>query len=423
MSVVHEHSENPQVNHDLHRIDGRPITSPQYIAAGKRPIVDVVDRETHDFIQLIPATEYSLMKMGRGLVFSESNVLHEIKLSPRDVKEVQINQATPQVFEDLFASVATYSLDLDTESKLHEIRSSYIARYLAGLIGIDTNSRLFRYFLIGALVHDDGKGDINIKRRIRIKGALTDEDRAITHLHPLIGTVRALLNGLDGAAEYPLTHHAFFDRESENTLGYPKYINDSNITGVRKVDANGNISSIADEMQFTDLERSQYIFLKEILKMTDEIDAFCSRRIYRDNRLTRQELLEHLQKNAGSRFNPEAVNLVVNNIDELRFFHYLMYRLHNQMTTQMDLSQINDVIENSIMLERTADGSITMVNSPPTMVSWTEMSSDDIIKVIESTTELYNEFNANIKKRYQSKLRRISSVRVEDTIFFFRNFI
>ncbi len=311
---------------------------------------------------------------------------------------------SPEEFDAIFLTAATLSMDLDSESKLHEVRSSFIARYLAELSGVDPDSLLFRSFLIGAIVHDDGKGDTRIKERIRIKGKLSDQDRSVTQLHPVLGTLRALMNGLDSAAEYPMTHHVFYDRSVGHMRGYPAHITDAEITGLHYVDSKGQNSTVADALNLTEKERTQYIFLKELLKLTDEIDAFCSRRVYRDNRLTSQQLQAHLKENTGIRFNPDAVALVLQNIDEIRFFHYLMYRLHNKMTLEMNLSSHTAEIETSERA-RTADGQDIKT---PTLVHWNEMGKQDVINVVTQTTKLYNTFVTDVRIKYRAKLRTTS---------------
>ncbi len=326
--MQNEHS-GTRFEPSISRINGR-TNSPSYPAAKNRVIVGIYDHP-----EFIPTTaqaqiNYCLRPLESGFLFNIGDTLYEYKIPKSEMRRNIILHGSEKEFDNLFTTIATYSMDLDSESKLHEIRSSFIARYIAELVGIDTNTQLFRNFLIGALIHDDGKGDQNIKERIRKRFDLSAEDRNVTHLHPTIGTLRALMNGLEGSAEYPLTHHVFFDRSTGEMQGYPDTIIDSEITGIRMVDSDGNTTTIADMLNLSPEKRAQYIFLKQILKLTDEVDAFCSRRVYRPNRLTRDQLKSHLEKSSGSRFNPEAVNIVIVHIDELRFFHYLMYRMHNQ---------------------------------------------------------------------------------------------
>ncbi len=350
-------------------------------------------------------TEYFVTPRRSGVYFISEDTLHELKVETKQAhRRRRVETESRDQFMELLADIATDSENMDSESKLHEIRCLYMAKYLADLLGIDPESRLYKYFLIGALYHDEGKEADKIKHRIRIKGLLSDDDRKVTHLHPLLGTLRALMNGLDPAAEYALTHHAFYNREVGHMKGYPDFVSNPELIGIVYGNPDDEtFESMAVHLGFTLADQAQYIFLKELLKAIDECDALCSRRIYRDRRLTKEEMETHLINNNGIRFNPEVVALIVNNIDEIRFFHYLMYRTHNHMISEMNLPQHWTFIDAPVEYERSFGGEISARATSPLRVSWTEMSAANIHQVMEQTNLLYNDFVTTTRPKYRTR--------------------
>lgn len=132
----------------------------------------------------------------------------------------------------------------------------------------------------GAKLHDIGK--IGIKDDILFcAGGLTEEQLGIVRSHPLKGVmILDPLKFLDREKLIVRHHHERFDGS-----GYPDRLKGEEIPlGAR------------------------------IVGVADALDAMKSQRLYR-RALTKEEIIQQFQKNAGTQFDPKIVDVLVKNID------------------------------------------------------------------------------------------------------------
>lgn len=154
--------------------------------------------------------------------------------------------------------VAKYSMLIGEEMKLGE-----------------NDLRQLKY---AALLHDIGK--IGIPRDIlKKKGKLHEKEYEIIKKHSEIGyEIICKIDFLRTSSEILLQHHERIDGR-----GYPSCLN-------------GNSISI----------------LAKIISVADSYDAMTSKRIYKDNVLSKKAATEELRINSGTQFDPKIVDIFSN---------------------------------------------------------------------------------------------------------------
>lgn len=168
------------------------------------------------------------------------------------------------------------------ETKSHAVRLACISEKIGERVGLSPSElddlRLF------ALLHDIGK--IGIDDHILKKpGSLTDDEWEIMKNHPMLGYRIAMSsNELKDIAPYILAHHERWDG-----TGYPQ-----------------------------GLKGTEIPILARILSIADAYDAMTGERCYR-TRLTKEEALEEIRKNAGKQFDPKFVQIFLKCVQEDSF--------------------------------------------------------------------------------------------------------
>jgi len=140
--------------------------------------------------------------------------------------------------------------------------------------------KLLRQIKISALVHDIGKIDVAYLEILRQKGPLTPVQRELIKAHPERGVeiLRSIRSIQEEVLENVLYHHERWDGE-----GYP-----------------------------TGLSGSQIPLGARIIMVCDTIDAMTTARPYRDP-LPISTVREELLKHRGTQFDPEIIDLVIDN--------------------------------------------------------------------------------------------------------------
>ncbi|MCK5682656.1 response regulator [bacterium] len=169
----------------------------------------------------------------------------------------------------------------DNETGAHIIRMSKMCALLGGLAGM--NSQKINLLLNASPMHDVGK--IGIADNILLKpGKLTFEEFKIMKQHTIIGG--KLLEGHDSelmlmARSIALTHHEKWDG-----TGYPH-----------------------------GLKGDQILFEGRIAALSDVFDALTSRRPYKDA-YSYEKAISIIKDGKGKHFDPELVDLFIDNIDD-----------------------------------------------------------------------------------------------------------
>jgi diguanylate cyclase (GGDEF)-like protein len=129
------------------------------------------------------------------------------------------------------------------------------------------------------LLHDIGKIAID-NNTLDKHGKLTNEEWEEIKRHPEIGyRILSTVNETSEIAEYVLAHHERWDGS-----GYPKGLRGTEIP-----------------------------FQSRIIAIADAYDAMTSERNYR-NALSKEEVIEELQKNSGTQFDPELVRIFIEKV-------------------------------------------------------------------------------------------------------------
>jgi diguanylate cyclase (GGDEF)-like protein len=160
----------------------------------------------------------------------------------------------------------------------HSKRVSEIAGKIAESLGY-TEEKIKEVKILGHL-HDVGK--VGIKESILNKdGKLTEEEWKIIKTHPEIGyRILSEINEFSELAGYVLAHHERYDGK-----GYPKGLP-------------------CDEVPQ----------LSKIISVADAFDAMTSERTYKD-KMTTEQAVEELKRNAGTQFDPEIVEAFIKTLD------------------------------------------------------------------------------------------------------------
>lgn len=163
----------------------------------------------------------------------------------------------------------------------HSYRVSLLCQRMGKALGL-SESEIQELKSVG-LLHDIGKIAI-VETILNKPGKLTNDEWEEMKRHPEIGyRILSTVNDMSEMAEYVLAHHERWDGR-----GYPK-----------------------------GLKRDEIPFPSRIINIADSYDAMTSERSY-GNILSEEDAIKELQKNAGTQFDPELVNVF---IAEMSLFH------------------------------------------------------------------------------------------------------
>jgi diguanylate cyclase (GGDEF)-like protein/putative nucleotidyltransferase with HDIG domain len=248
------------------RMDSRGIALTCSMGIASWP-TDGVMRE--EILQAADAALYHSKQAGRNRI----SLAYEIK--PSQVPGVGVNGAGEQeVLSTIHALAATVDAK-DPYTYGHSKKTCQYATEIAEALGYSEEQ--IATIRAAALLHDIGK--IRVSDRLLAKrGPLRDDDWDPIYAHPKLGVailkhVKSL-NGCLAAIQY---HHERWDGG-----GYPAGLEGENIP----LDA-------------------------RILAVADAYDAMTSSRPYREGRLTHEQAMDELKRNAGTQFDPEIVNVFV----------------------------------------------------------------------------------------------------------------
>lgn len=184
------------------------------------------------------------------------------------------------IYHDLIEGIVEAIEARDTYTADHSVRVAVMTEAICGFLNLNQDDTVLYH--ISAHVHDLGK--IGIEDAILCKlGPLDDEEWEQMKSHPVIGfTILNKIESFEEVSKIVRAHHERWDGK-----GYP------------------------DGLSSTDIP-----YGARIIAIADSIDAMLSVRPYReglDLEVCRKEVL----KNKGKMFDPDIVDTVLNNFDEL----------------------------------------------------------------------------------------------------------
>jgi len=196
-----------------------------------------------------------------------------------------LEQSNIELIQAYDATIEGWSraLDLrDKETEGHSLRVTNMTLRLANCMGIEQREHL--NLRRGALLHDIGKMGIPDEILFK-KGALSDAEWVVMRKHPTYAY--EMLNPIEylhPALIIPKYHHEKWDG-----TGYPEKLS-------------GEMIPLA----------------ARIFAIVDVWDALSSDRPYRAAWST-EAVLEYIQKNSGTHFDPKVVDVFIRNLDEIVF--------------------------------------------------------------------------------------------------------
>ena len=171
----------------------------------------------------------------------------------------------------------SHALDLrDKETEGHTLRVTEMTMKLAKMTG--TSEAELVNIRRGALLHDIGK--MGVPDSILLKpGQLTDEELIVMRKHPIFAfELLSPIAYLRPALEIPYCHHEKWDGS-----GYPR-----------------------------GLKGEQIPLVARLFAVVDVWDALRSNRPYRKGVWTEEKVIEYIQSQSGTHFDPNAVELFIN---------------------------------------------------------------------------------------------------------------
>ena len=228
----------------------------------------------------------------RTLNYAKMNSYYKQVNNQKEILEEQVKERTAQLEDTLrLAKQTEYEISIrlgrasefrDLETGGHIKRMSHYAQLLAKLYGLDEKE--CELVLYAAPLHDIGK--VGIPDKILLKpGKFEGNEFQIMKLHAELGAKM-----LEGAEQFPvlkaghiiaLEHHEKWDGS-----GYPN----------RK--------------------KGEEIHLyARIIAIADVFDALSSKRVYKDP-MSLEKVLEIMKSDAGTHFDPNLIELFLNNLDQ-----------------------------------------------------------------------------------------------------------
>lgn len=257
-----------------------------------------------DFISKPFVNEVMLSRISRTLELEELRNDLEKKLQE---KTEQIEKVTLQAITVIANTVD----ERDVYTNGHSVRVAKLSEEIARRLGWAEEDVQNLHYV--ALLHDIGKiaiPDSILKKSTR----LTDEEFEIIKKHSLIGgeilkDIKLIKSVTDGA----LNHHERYDGKG-----------------------------------YRGLKGEEIPLVARILSIADAYDAMNSNRSYR-NRLSSDRIKEELQKNSGTQFDPELVDVMLKILDEGFSFEDLM---GNDEKTISDNDASGIVEESNVLLQK-----------------------------------------------------------------------
>ncbi|MDO6564591.1 HD domain-containing phosphohydrolase [Amphritea sp. 1_MG-2023] len=218
----------------------------------------------------------------KGFVFVGITSLLLLSLLRTDFGRIeQINHQLRQSYDQTLQGWVQVMDIRHEETGEHSLRVTRMAIKMAELMGIEGDE--LTWLARGALMHDAGK--VGIPDAILIKpGRLTDEERAIVQQHPLIARDMMWdIEFLKPSVDIPYGHHERWDGS-----GYPE--------GLK-----GTETPLAARM----------------FAVIDVYDALLEERVYKQP-WSEARVLEYLEEQAGTLFDPEMIRLFIDHYDEIK---------------------------------------------------------------------------------------------------------
>ncbi len=206
-----------------------------------------------------------------------------ILIARRKVEVMKKRQEEYQAIIDQSMETFAKIIDVkDPDTSGHSLRVAQYSREIAKKMGMSEEEQKRIYYM--AMLHDIGK--IGLPDAILHKeGALTDEERRIVQTHPVAGgdilKTFTALEGIEDGARY---HH-------------------------ERYDGNGYCGKKKGE---------EIPLIARIIGVADSFDAMSSDRCYR-KALSKEKILDELQKGKGTQFDPEIVEIMLKMLEEGRF--------------------------------------------------------------------------------------------------------
>lgn len=211
-------------------------------------------------------------------LFDEKDIYYMSFITQKAASAIENIALYENIYDNLFSTLYAFVTALEVRDLYTRKHSTRVAKY-ADMIAAEmgcTEEEMDIINFAGSL-HDIGK--IGIRDDILLKpGRLTDDEYEKIKEHPVIGAdIISKLGLWDREMEIIRHHHERFDGS-----GYP--------------------DGLAGE---------QIPKLSRILSVADSFDAMASDRAYR-NKLDKEKVVEIIQKNSGTQFDPEVVKAFLN---------------------------------------------------------------------------------------------------------------
>jgi putative nucleotidyltransferase with HDIG domain len=208
----------------------------------------------------------------RFLYLKEKYIDHPIKRSGESEEQESSSMAGLYPILRLFARV----IDAKHQyTKGHSIRVSILSKYLAGKMGLSTDS--ITTVEVAGLLHDAGKVSVPIEILDKPGPPDDDEWQIIKSHAPHSYEILSKISSLKDIANISASHHEKYDG-----TGYPKHL------------------------QGNEINR-----LAQIIAISDTYDAITSTRAYR-NRQSQESAYNIIRKGMGTQFNPEIAEILLN---------------------------------------------------------------------------------------------------------------
>ncbi|PAT01502.1 hypothetical protein CI105_06345 [Candidatus Izimaplasma bacterium ZiA1] len=248
-----------------------PKTTEQQATLIMNRILINIDRmyKNRDVTTIIPS-----LALGLSVKNSESDDLYNvIKIAETNMYKRKMLTSS-SVFSSIINSMKNALYEKSNETEEHAERLYETCKKVA--YKYDLNENLLNDLELFCMLHDIGK--IGISDDILNKnGPLTDSEWDEMKKHPEVGyRIANSSKELKSIGNYILSHHEKFDG-----TGYPRNIKGYNIP-----------------------------LLSRILSVADAYDAMTHDRSYR-KKLSTEEAIEELKRNAGTQFDPEVVSVFI----------------------------------------------------------------------------------------------------------------
>ena len=238
----------------------------------------VVDRITMDSMEINSDTNYPTMKISISLGFSTRESMNDsvedtIKLAEDDMYKNKLFEHK-STHTNLVDSIKESLIKRGEESEESMWRLESLANHM--ITRLELNKDLREKLILLVAVHDIGKIAIDTEV-LNKKDPFTPEEWKIIKKHPEMGYRIAMASiELAAVAEYILSHHERWDGK-----GYPE-----------------------------GLKGEEIPLLSRIVAIVDAYDAMLTDKPYR-KKLTKEQAMEELKKNAGTQFDPKLVESFV----------------------------------------------------------------------------------------------------------------